>query len=241
MENSIYLGLSRQMVLRNNMTTIANNIANMTTPGYRGQHMLFSEYMTKPRGAEDRLSFVYDRGQYMSAQEGPMQQTENPFDVALVGQGFFAVQTQAGDTAYSRAGNFRLGQDGTLQTQAGDQVLDAGGAPIAIPAEASKIIFDRNGVISTEDGQIGQLQIVEFENIQELRQFGDNLYITDAAPLPPQRTTVQQGYLEGSNVNSILEMTNMIEVSRSYQSMQQALQQENERLRNAIQKLTRTG
>lgn len=240
MENSIYLGLSRQKTLQTNMTITSNNIANMNTPGYRAQNMLFAEFLADPRGAEDELSFVYDRGQYKTTMAGPVQQTENPLDVALIGDGFFSVEAPGGQVAYSRAGNFQLGLNGILQTSAGFPVRSAGGGTIAIPANATEIKISNNGTVSTQDGQIGQIEIVEFDNIQNMKAFGDNLYITEDAANPATKTALRQGYLEGSNVNAIMEMTNMIEVSRSYQSIQQAMQQENDRLRSAIQKLTKT-
>ncbi len=240
MENSLYLGLSRQMTLQTNMNITANNIANMTTPGFRGQNMLFSEYLADTKGAEDELSFVYDRGQYQNGQAGPLEQTDNPLDIALVGPGFFAVDGPGDAPTYSRAGNFQIGIDGSLQTSAGFGVLDEGGAPIQIPATAKELKIDDNGTISTEEGAIGKIQIVEFENIEELNPMGNNLYTTDAAGAEATKTKAKQGYVEGSNVNAIIEMTRLIDISRNFQSMQQAMQGENERLRTAIQKLTKT-
>ncbi|MAE52268.1 MAG: flagellar basal-body rod protein FlgF [Micavibrio sp.] len=240
MENSLYLGLSRQMTLRTNMAITANNIANMNTPGFRGQNMLFAEYLADPRGAEDELSFVYDRGQYQSTKAGPLQQTDNPLDMALVGPGFFGVAGPGDQPTYSRAGNFQIGTTGTLQTAAGFDVLDEGGAAIQIPQDAKEISIDDNGNVSTENGQIGKIQIVEFENIQELDPLGNNLYTTAAAAIPATQTKAKQGYVEGSNINAVMEMTNMIEISRSFQSMQQAMSVENDRLRSAIAKLTKT-
>lgn len=240
MENSTYLGLSRQMVLRTNMAIVANNVANMNTPGFRAQNMLFAEFVSDPQGNDiDEMSFVYDRGQYQITDEGPMQQTDNPLDIALVGPGFFGVDGPGDAPTYSRAGNFKIGIDGTLQTSGNFPVLDEGGAPIEIPQDATEIKIDKNGVISTQNGQIGTIQIVEFENIQELEALGNNLYTTDAAANPATRTNVQQGYIEGSNVNAIVEMTRMIEISRSFQSIQRTMQTENERLQKAIQKLTK--
>ena len=240
MENSIYLGLSRQMTLQTNMGITANNIANMNTPGYRGQNMLFAEYISKPRGYDDPLSFVYDRGQYQITDEGPMQQTDNPMDIALVGPGMFEVEGPGGAQTYSRSGNFQLGTDGTLQTSRGFRVMNEGGAPINIPEDASEVKIDQFGVISTQNGEIGRLNIVEFANIQDIEAMGDNLYRSNIPPAPATQTRVRQGFIEGSNVNAVLEMTNMIEVSRSFQSMQNAMQVENDRLRKAIQTLTRT-
>lgn len=240
MENTTYVGLSREMVLRTNMNITANNIANMNTPGYRGQNMLFAEYVSDPRDNDaDPLSFVYDRGQYQNTKAGPMQQTDNPLDIALTGPGFFSVDGPGDTPTFSRAGNLHIGIDGTLQTSGNFPVLDEGGSPINIPQDASEIKIDKTGVISTQNGQIGKIGIVEFENVQELEAIGNNLYATNGATNAATKTSVQQGYIEGSNVNAIWEMTNMIEVSRSFQSMHSAMEKENERLRNAIQKLTK--
>lgn len=240
MENTTYVGLSREMVLRTNMNITANNIANMNTPGYRGQNMLFAEYVSDPRDNDaDPLSFVYDRGQYQNSASGPLEQTDNPLDIALVGPGFFGVDGPGEAPTYSRAGNMHIGPQGQLLTSGNFPVLDEGGAPITIPQNATEIKIDNRGVISTQDGQIGRIQVVEFDNIQELEAVGNNLYTTTAAANPSESTAVKQGYIEGSNVNAIWEMTNMIEISRSFQSMHSAMEKENERLRNAIQKLTK--
>ena len=107
MENPIFIGLSRQLALQKNMDVIANNIANMNTPGYRAQNMVFTEYLADPKGARDPLSMVLDYGHFQQTEEGPVSVTENPLDVALGGPGFFGVQTPEG-IKYTRAGNFEL-------------------------------------------------------------------------------------------------------------------------------------
>lgn len=239
MENSIYLGLSRQMTLRTNMEIVANNVANMNTPGFRGQNLIFSEFISDPKGADDPLSFVFDRGQYQITDPGPVQFTGNSLDIALEGPGFIGVQSPGGEIAYTRAGNFEMAPDGALITAAGFPVADAGGATITVPAGSTEIKIDDNGFVSNQDGQIGQIMIVEFENIQQLNPMGNNLYETDAATAPPEDTVVKQGHLEGSNVKPVVEMTRMIDTLRSFQSLQKVLQTENERLRDAIEQLTR--
>src|SRR5687768_13684666 len=103
MENSILVGFSHQMALKQQMDTIANNVANMSTPGYRAQNMVFTEYLAKPKGIEHPLSMVMDYGQFQSTEAGPMQRTGNPLDVALEGPGYFGVQTPEG-VMYTRAG-----------------------------------------------------------------------------------------------------------------------------------------
>lgn len=240
MENSVYLALSKQKVLRTDMQIIANNVANMNTSGYRAQNTMFSEYISDPRGSDEELSFVYDTAQYQVTAEGPLEQTNNPLDVALVGPGFIGVQGAGNGPSYTRAGNLEIGVDGLLQTSSGFPVVDAGGATITIPDNASEIKIDYQGRISTENGEIGQIQIVEFDNVQDLEAQGNNLYTTNAATQEPTNTVMRQGFVEGSNVNPVLEMTRMIDTLRTFQSVQRTMQGEHERLRDAIQKLTRS-
>lgn len=238
MENSIYIGLSRQMALSRDMEIIANNVANMNTPGYRGQNLVFEEFISDPKGTDDPLSFVNDRGQYEVTKPGPVSATSNPLDIALNGPGFIGIETLDGRTVYTRAGDFTMDAEGNLLTSAGYSVAGAGGGAVTIPADSSEIKIDANGYISNQNGQIGQIMIVEFEDLQALRPLGNNTYETDAAPVDATKTVVKQGYLEGANVEPVLEMTRLIEVSRTFQQLQQTLQSEHERLRNAIQKLT---
>ncbi len=240
MENTIYLGLSRQVVLQNNMDIIANNIANVNTPGYRGQNLIFSEFVSRQRGQEP-LSFVYDKGQYKNTVAGTLHFTGSPLDIALEGPGFIGVKAPDGTTAYTRAGNFRLSADGTLMTQAGQPVADAGGSPISIPQDSSEIKIDPTGAISNQGGQVGQIMVVEFKNPQALRPVGDNMYVTSETATPSPKTSVRQGQLENSNVQPVIEMTRMIDTLRSFQNVQQILQSEGERLRTAIQRLSRAG
>jgi len=239
MENSIYLGLSRQMVLRTNMDIIANNVANMNTSGYRAQNTLFEEYLSDPGGAEDTLSFVYDKGQFQTTESGPVTVTGNPLDIALAGPGFMGVESKQGEPVFSRAGSMTLDAEGTLTTAAGLKVRGDGGGYITIPQGATEIKIDEKGVVSTQNGPVGQIMLAEFENIQQLEPLGNNTYKTDAQSLEAVNTRVMQGSVEGSNVQPVLEMTRMIDTLRSYQSTQNMLQSENDRLRGAIQKLLR--
>ncbi len=238
MENTIYLALSRQTVLKSQMDMVANNVANMNTPGFRSQHILFEEYISDPKKADDPLSFVYDVGQFQSEAPGPVTFTGNQMDIALEGPGYIGVQIAGGNTAYTRAGNFQLSADGGLMTSEGLPVADAGGAPINIPADSTEINIDKQGFISNQNGALGQIQIVEFANPENLEPIGSNLYTSAEPSVLAENTTVQQGMVEGSNVNPVQEMTSMIEILRSFQSTQQLIQGENERLRNAIRKLT---
>lgn len=240
MENSIYTGLSRATALQKDMDTIANNIANMNTPGYRAQYMLFDEYIEKPKGILDPLSMVLDYGQYMTNKPGTMQLTHNPLDLAMQGPGFFSVQ-RGDETFYTRAGNFTRGANGELMTAEGNMVLSDGGAPITIPADTTEIRVAEDGTISNQAGPVGRLKVTEFDNINLLEPAGDNLYRSDDAGREPTESRVVQGMIEGSNVNPVMEMTRMIDVHRAYQSTHRMLQAEHDRQRTMIQRLTQSG
>ena len=227
------------------MDLIANNVANMSTPGYRGQNIAFREYLVNqpiggPRSdTRDKISMVEDYAQYQYTAPGPLRETGNPLDVALNGTGYMGVQTGQG-VLYTRAGNFRLNANGELITGAGDLVASDGGGAITIPREARQITISKDGSISTETGIIGRLMIVEFENEQNLEPTGRGLYKATAAANPAENTQVVQGAIEDSNVQPVVEMTRMIDVLRSYQEMQRMVQSEHERERTMIQRMTRS-
>jgi len=240
MENTLYIGLSKQVALYEKMEIIANNVANVNTPGFRGQNMVFSEYVEDPRYMAEDMSLVLDYGQYQITDPGNMKETGNPLDIALVGNGFLGVQTPTGDIQYTRAGNLTMDAQGVIRTARGLVVASAQGDQITIPADAQNIYIDRTGVISTDEGQIGQLMIAEFENYQTLNPTGSGLYTTDEDPIPAQDTAVMQGKVEGSNVQAVVEMTRMIDVLREYQAVQNMMQSEHERLQTASRRLART-
>jgi len=243
MENALYVGLSRQVALQQRMNVLSNNIANVNTPGYRADKMLFEEYIVSEKlhkdNNKDDISMVLDYGQYKDTAAGTMQQTGNPLDVALSGPAFMMVETAEG-TKYTRAGNFAMNNEGLLVTPSGNPVLDNGQGRITIPEGTKDITITKDGSVVTDQGSVGQIGMVEFGNVQNLSSTGDGYYVTTngEAPAPAQNTIMQQGMVEGSNVKAVLEMTDLIEVSRAFQTMQRALQNEHDRQRSAIQKLT---
>ena len=239
MENALFIGLSKQVALRTNMDIVANNVANMNTTGFRGQNMMFKEIVEDPKGQENDLSYVVDFGQYDNTDPGPIQNTGNPLDVALVGPGFMGVNN-GGEVMYTRAGDFKINNEGVLVNPSGMPVASADGGNIIIPEDASDITITENGSITANGQGIGQLLLAEFENPQTLRPVGDVLYTTDDPPLPAINTALKQGAIEGSNVNSITEVTRMINVLRDYQSIQSLIGDEDERQRSAVRELLQT-
>lgn len=239
MENALYVGLSRQVALQRQMALVSNNIANVNTPGYRADKMLFEEFVSTPNPTREDLSLVSDYGQYKDTAAGTVSNTGNPLDVALEGPAFMMVETAEG-TKYTRAGNLALNNERNLVTASGNPVLDAGQGRIVMPAGVRDITITTDGQIVTDQGAVGQIGMVEFNNVNNLRSTGDGYYVADNGELavPAEQTKMRQAMLEGSNVKAVLEMTDLIEISRQFQSMQKTLQNEHDRQRSAIQKLT---
>lgn len=242
MENALYVGLSRQIVLQAQMDMVANNVANINTPGFRSQDLLFKEFVTDPKGQGPAYSMVGDYGQFVSSAPGPVQMTGGPLDVALNGPGFFEIATPQGPR-YTRAGSFTMNSSGTIVTPSGETVSAGGGSGISIPADAREIVIDEKGNISTDKGIIGKISIVEFANTDQLIREGNGLYRApaNAQPQPAANTRATQGAIEGSNVQGVTEMTRMIGILRDYQSLQRMIQNEHDLQRSAIQKLTTRG
>jgi len=238
METPTYIALSRQMVLRNEMDVVANNIANASTPGFKAELMLMSEVeLPAERGVE--LSYVQDFATARDFSPGAMRATGNPLDVAVQGDGFFAVQTPDG-VRYTRVGRFQLDANGTLVTSQGFPVLASGGT-VTLDPDDGPVNIAEDGSISSDLARQGQQQIIygkldlmDFPDRGKLTPAQDNLFDPNGQVPTPATGKIAQGMLEESNVRPIVEMTNLIEVTRSYQSMQRFLDSEHERQRRAI-------
>ncbi|MBU0723793.1 MAG: flagellar basal-body rod protein FlgF [Alphaproteobacteria bacterium] len=236
MENASYIALSKQMGLQRELSALANNVANANTTGFKGQRVLFEEYLEQPRIGE-KLSYVLDRAMAFDFSEGPLQSTGNTFDLSITGQGFFVVDTPGGPR-YTRTGTFKPDQDGNLVTTEGYPVLDENNNPLSVPLDQGALTIDSLGFIRTRDGaEIARMQIVEFEFPQAMQRAGSNLFISMGEPLEAQTAKVVQGALEGSNVNTLSEMSRMIEVHRSYERASNVIQQEHDRMRDGIRRL----
>ncbi len=238
MENTGYVALSRQIALGRKMDIVSNNIANMSTNGYQSQHMIFSEEISRNDKENGPISMVLDYGTYRNLQAGPITTTGNKLDIALNGNGYLAVQGIDGQEKYTRNGSFQLNDLRELVNSSGLRILDDGGSPIAVPEGENDIRISSAGAVATEAGEIAQLKIVGFANPQDMKLIGGSLFETEQQALPDETTQVMQGMLEQSNVNPIIEMTAMIEINRAYQTTARLLQNEHDRQRDAIRKLS---
>ena len=237
MSSSANIALSHQMALQNQMDIIANNIANSSTAGYQGQNTMFAEALTKATTG-DQVAFVQDVGVLRNTESGPLGATNNPLDVSIKGEGYFVIETEEGQR-FTRNGSFRIDPDGQLVTVDGDPILAEGDLPIVFAPGETDIQVARDGTISTENGPIGRLRLVTFENQQDMSKTGANMYTTEQEPLEAPDSEFVQGMLEGSNVQAVVELTRMIQVMRSYQGAAKLIESEDERSKRAIQTLTK--
>jgi flagellar basal-body rod protein FlgF len=238
MENTLYIALSYQTVMQRQMDVIANNIANASTAGFKGEQMMFVEYLADTVGKND-VSFVQDIAVLRDYREGAFTKTDNPLDVAISGKGWLVVDTPGG-MRYSRNGNLQIDSKNTLTTATGHPVLGDNSRPITMPTTWRNLVISPDGTISADNQQVGRLKVVSFENEQLLRKDSESLYVTDAPALPAPKARVVQGMIEGSNVKPIVEMTNMMTALREFQSAQQMIEEEHKRQLSAIDTLTKS-
>ncbi len=237
MENAQLVGLSRQLTLQRELDLIANNVANVDTAGFKSQVLLVKEQKLAPAAAtefrrpDQPISFVLDDGNLYDFRPGQMVTTGNDLDVAVEGKGWFAVETRAGER-YTRNGSFAIGPDGTLQSRDGNPILTDSGPLVLQPTE-SKISIAADGTISTNQGVRGKLKIVEFASPGDLKKAGETLF-EGQNPQPATFPRVTQGQIEKSNVRSVVEISRLIEVSRSYQRVSSWMNDVDDLRRNAI-------
>jgi len=234
MLQGLYAAATGMVAMEGRQNVLANNIANVSTPGFRRQEALqkgfygiFSDRLRTParyNAAQAPGGGVSFTGTFSDTSPGPLTVTGNALDVALSGPGFFSVETPEGQR-FTRGGQFKLDTAGQLATADGYKVLDAGGSPIDVPRGTVSIASDGNVMV---DGQvIGQLGVTEFENVHALTRQGDNLYVAGetalAAAEPADETLVVQNTLEMANVNLPQEMVSMILGTRAYGANQKAI------------------
>ena len=234
---SDYVTLSRQSGLLSEMRIVANNIANAATTGYRQEGLVFSEFV---RAAEGQPSISMTRAQVRntSMAQGAMNQTNGPYDVAIEGDGFFMVGTPDGERL-TRAGSFTPNADGDLVTMDGYRVLDAGGAPVFVPGGTTDIKIARDGTISTGGRVLGQIGLYQPLDPTGLVREDGVMFRAEAGADPVTEPSMLQGFLEGSNVDPILQVARMVDIQRGYELGQSFLEAEDQRIRNAVKTLIR--
>ncbi|MEI7815832.1 MAG: flagellar basal-body rod protein FlgF [Desulfuromonadales bacterium] len=223
MNSGMYAAVSGSLAAMKRLDVISNNLANINTPGYKKDKMSFEGMLAgdiNPPAVPSGTTadpIMQKENIYIDYASGTASQSGNPLDLALDGDGFFAVTTPEG-TAYTRQGNFRTSVDGTLVTVDGYPVQGSGGA--AIRVQGSKVDIDANGGVTVDGSQVGVVSIMDFAKPYNLTKTGNALFVPADQEAIPQagKAQVQQGYIEGSNVDSISEMVQMIETNRYFET-----------------------
>ena len=237
MQSPIYVALSGQVALERRMETLARNVANMSTVGYRADEVKFETILSAT--AREQVAFATAGENYISRQAGGVTQTGNPLDFAVNGDAFFAIDTGNGP-AFTRDGRMQIDEFGELRTLNGYPVLDAGLAPIQLDPGGDPPVVSRDGMITQDGVQMGALGLFAIDQDARLSRFENSAVIPDIAPqavLDFVDNGVAQGYTEGSNVNPMLELTRLISVTRAFESASTAVEQSDRTLQEAIRTL----
>lgn len=242
MQNALFVGVSSQVALQRELDVIANNMANVSTTGFKGRSSRFQEYLMPVASADSfsgpdkRLSYVIDQGTTLDLSQGPIEQTGNPLDVAVKGDAFIAVRAPGGER-YTRNGALSIDSRGQLVTSDGYPVAGEGG-PITVNPQETGLAVGTDGTVSTNLGIRGRIKLVTFANPGALTNEGANLY-SSTAPGRPAGVDgrLEVGALERSNVSPVLEMTRLMDVNRSYTMIASVISRMDELRGSAISKL----
>ena len=238
MSASSYVSLTRQSGLMREMHVIANNIANVSTTGFRREGIVFSEYVKALEDTEGSLSLARAHARHTDLTQGALTQTGAAFDFAIEGEGFFQVETPDGPNL-TRSGSFTPNQDGELVTVDGARLLDSGGAPIFAPPDARSVVLAADGTLSADGTPIAQIGLFLPENPTDLQNRAGSRFHVEGEIRPVENAVILQGFVENSNVDPISEIARMIEVQHAYQIGQQFLDKEDERIMSVLQALSR--
>jgi flagellar basal-body rod protein FlgF len=242
MENALLVGLSRQVALRRELDVVANNMANVSTNGFKSRSSRFETYMM-PKASADafvrgdrKLDYVIDSGTTMNTAAGAMEMTRNPLDVAIKGDGFFVVQTPAGER-YTRNGAFQIDATGRLVNSDGHAVVGDSG-PITFDPSETDLAIAPDGTAASRQQQHGKVRLVRFPSPQALVNEGGNTFSSSVAPQPAGATSrLEPGTVERSNVSPVLEISRLIELNRSYASISTMVGRMDELKRTALSRL----
>jgi len=241
MSNPGYIALSRMIAQQRALDVRAANIANVSTPGYKAETVNFSDYLVRQTGVKTpsggrTVAMVTDRASWRDFSQGELSKTGNALDLAIQGEGFFAVQTPRGER-YTRAGRFTLSPAGQIVDGSGNAVLGVDGHPLSVPAGDASIGVSSDGTVSTESGELGKLRIMQFDNQEALQGEGNLLFASAQPGHQAEQPTVAQGAVEGTNIQGVAELTKMMNDLREFEYASQFADAEAQREQNAIDKI----
>lgn len=218
MQSAFYVSLSSQLALDKRLTTIAENVANASTIGFRATGVSFETVLSRTSGAP--TAYASPGADFISRASGGLTKTDNPLDVAVIGDAWFAIQTPQG-VAYTRDGRMKMLETGEVQTILGYPVLDAGNAPITLDPTLGPPTIFRDGMITQGDRQMGAIGLFEIDDAASLRR-GENSSVIPSIPAMAvtsfDRNGMAQGHVENANVNPVAEITKLIMAHRAFES-----------------------
>ena len=237
MQDSLYVALSSQIALERRLDTIADNVANASTIGFRATGVKFEDVVsgTGPKS----VSFASSGKTYLSNAHGSMTETGNPFDFAIQGDAWFAIDTPVG-TVMTRDGRFSMNDAGELMSIEGHPVLDSGGAPIQLDPRNGPPKAGADGSLRQGDQLAGAIGLYNFDPGQNFVRYGNSGIVPARTPEPVTDRSdvgIAQGFLEESNVNPVLEMTRLIMVQRAFENTAALMRQTDSSADDAIKTL----
>ena len=216
MQDGLYVALSSHLALERRLNTVADNIANANTVGFRATGIKFEDVVD--RIDDKQVSFVSTGDTYLSGENGALIETSNALDFAVQGDAWFAIDTPAG-MVMTRDGRFQMLENGDLVTLNGYPVLDPGGAPVELNPAGGTPVVGSDGFLRQDGVQVGAIGLFEFQPGLNFQRFENSGVIPSSQPEPivdRNDAGVQQGFLESSNVNAIQELTSLIKVQRTF-------------------------
>ncbi len=241
MKVALHVAVSGQVVMRNRIDSIANNVANMTTAGFRADGSRFSTILSLQKPSP--VAFASTAGTFIVRTPGAMKPTGNPLDVALRGDVWMALQGPDG-VFYTRDGRLRMLPTGELQSVTGHPVLDVGGSPITLRPKGGPPRISRDGMITQGGRKIGAIGLFRIDEKARLTRYGASGVIPDREPEPVvefSHAGVMQGYVEDSNVNGVLEMARLMEVTNTFRQLSRSVEESERTTLEAIRVLGGSG
>ncbi|ESY67675.1 flagellar basal-body rod protein FlgF [Mesorhizobium sp. M0051] len=237
MRDSLYVALSSQIALERRLDTIADNVANASTIGFRATGVKFEDVVSGT--GSKSVSFASSGKTYLSGAHGALSETGNPFDFAVQGDAWFAIDTPVG-TVMTRDGRFSMNENGELMSMEGHAVLDAGGSPIQLDPRNGPPKAGADGSLRQNGQLVGSIGLYNFDPGENFVRYGNSGIVPARTPEPVGDRSdigIAQGFLEESNVNPVLEITRLIMVQRAFENTAALMRQTDSSTDEAIKTL----
>ena len=238
MESSLYVAVAAQKNLQHQLTVVANNIANANTVGFRSETVDFKSLVSTT--AKDPVHFPQVAGLYPASEQGTLVETGNPLDLAITGEGWFAISTPTG-TAYTRDGRLQVSPFGEIQSIEGHPILDSGEAPIQVDTRSGPPEIKADGRILSNGRLVGNIGVFQVAEQDFTGRFSNSAFFSSVPGIPVavgDTTQLAQGHVENSNVNALKELANLMTITKSFESATALINKADDALSRSISELS---